>query len=254
MTEGPLAGYRLLAVVAHPDDEAWALGGTIAGCSVYGCRTDVLFATRGEAGVDVRGATAPGTALAALRTAEAEASCDALGARAHFGDLPDGGLAGRRADGVALVRRFVQTLAPHVVLTLGDDGGYGHEDHFAVTDWCREAVGAGPARLLEAALPPDLLRPLWRRLRNAGFAGVRAGMQTFGVPRDRTGLQLDVSRWAPMKRAAVAAHGSQFRGEDVDAFLLPGLVSALADEECFVCTAGAPLPPDAQFPFEGLER
>jgi LmbE family N-acetylglucosaminyl deacetylase len=255
---GPLAGWRLLAVVAHPDDEAWALGGTLAGCAVHDGEVHVLFASRGEAGVDVTGEVTRGPALAALRTREAWSSCRALGATAHFGDLPDGGLAAHAEEGTALIARLLRTLRPHVVLTLGRDGGYGHLDHLAVTQWCVDAVAAAddPPRLLLCALPPGLLQPLWRRLRNVGFTGVQPGMVSsdFGVPRDRTDLQLDVSLWRDRKRAAVAAHASQFRGEDPDAFLMPGLLTALQDEECFVHAGGPALPEGAGFPFEGLVR
>lgn len=258
MTAGPLALWRTLAVVAHPDDEAWALGGTLAGCAVLGGDVHVLFATRGEAGGDLRGEATPGVELAALRSREAEASCRALGAHAHFGDLPDGGLVEHGEAGRALVAHMIRSLRPHVVLTLGRDGGYGHLDHVAVTDWCIDAVAAAdvPPRLLLAALPPGLLQPVWRRLRNAGFAGVQPGMakDAFGVPRSAADLHLDVSPWKERKRAAVRAHDSQFRGDDPDAFLLPGLLTALADEECFVHGGGPPLPDGAGFPFEGLTR
>ncbi|MCP4870507.1 MAG: PIG-L family deacetylase [Proteobacteria bacterium] len=257
-TAGPLAGWRLLAVVAHPDDEAWALGGTLAGCALYGGDLHVLYATRGEAGVDLRGEAAPGPELAALRSREAEAACRILGARAHFGDLPDGGLDHHDDAGRALVAHTIAALRPHVILTLGRDGGYGHLDHLAVTRWCVDAVEASdePPRLLLAALPPGLLQPVWRRLRNAGFNAVQPGMakDAFGVPRDEADLHLDVSLWKERKRAAVAAHDSQFRGDEPDTFLLPGLLTALEDEECFVHAGGPPLPPEAGFAFEGLSK
>jgi len=255
---GPLTGWRLLAIVAHPDDEAWALGGTLAGCAAYDAEVHVLFATRGEAGTDVTGEVASGEPLAALRSREAEASCKELGATAHFGDLPDSGLADCRAAGISLVSHCITALQPHVVLTLGPDGGYGNVDHLAVTDWCVEAVGASAdsPRLLLAALPQGLLQPVWRKFRNAGFAWVRPGMTVadFGVAREAADLHLDVSLWSDRKRAALGAHASQFRGDDPDAFLEQGLLTALQDEECFVHGGGPPLPDGAGFPFDGLAK
>ena len=42
--------YKLLCVLAHPDDESLALGGTIAKYSSLGVETGLIIATRGERG------------------------------------------------------------------------------------------------------------------------------------------------------------------------------------------------------------
>ena len=47
---GSLAGLRLLAVFAHPDDESLACGATLARCAAEGARVSLLCATLGEAG------------------------------------------------------------------------------------------------------------------------------------------------------------------------------------------------------------
>jgi len=40
----------LMAVVAHPDDEAFGMGGTLSRYAAEGCAVYVVTATRGEAG------------------------------------------------------------------------------------------------------------------------------------------------------------------------------------------------------------
>ena len=40
----------LLAVFAHPDDEAFAVGGTLSRYAAEGCKVHLVTATRGEAG------------------------------------------------------------------------------------------------------------------------------------------------------------------------------------------------------------
>lgn len=41
----------LLAIVAHPDDESFGMGGTLARYAAEGARVTLICATRGEAGV-----------------------------------------------------------------------------------------------------------------------------------------------------------------------------------------------------------
>src|SRR3990172_8974909 len=45
-----LAGRRLLAVLAHPDDETFGIGGTLAMYARRGVETYLVCAPRGEAG------------------------------------------------------------------------------------------------------------------------------------------------------------------------------------------------------------
>ena len=42
------AGLRLMAVLAHPDDESLAVGGTLAKYAAEGVETHLVMATRGE--------------------------------------------------------------------------------------------------------------------------------------------------------------------------------------------------------------
>ena len=38
-------------MLAHPDDESFAVGGTLAKYAVHGANVDLILATRGEAGI-----------------------------------------------------------------------------------------------------------------------------------------------------------------------------------------------------------
>ena len=217
-------------MIAHPDDEAWAMGGTLALWARDGAAVRVLCMTRGEAGVDRRGVISTGPGLGALRAAELQASCARLGIEpAVVLDLPDGGLSTFPVEqGVAAVRAQLEAFSPDAVLTLGDDGGYGNLDHLAVTSW---VAIAGAARVLHAALPPGLLHPVWRGLRRARFDGVRKGMGPADFGQPEADLHVDIRAVADRKRASVAAHESQLRGGDPDTFLTPGLLAALCSEE-----------------------
>jgi len=220
---------RVLAVIAHPDDEAWAMGGTLALWARGGVTVRVLCMTRGEAGSDRRGLVQTGAELGALRSAELRASCRQLGAEPVVLDLPDGGLAAFPVEqGVAAVRSELESFDPDIVLTLGPDGGYGNLDHMAVTRWVAQA---NPRRVLHATFPPGLLHPIWRGLRRARFDGVQKGLRAASFGRAQADLRLDISGVAEQKRAAVAAHASQLVDGDPDTFLRRGLLADLSVEE-----------------------
>src|SRR5690349_18329835 len=77
---------RLMAVLAHPDDESLGFGGTLAKYAADGVEVFLLTATRGEAG-RYRGLPQgdpqhPGrAALGEIREAELRAAASALGVR-----------------------------------------------------------------------------------------------------------------------------------------------------------------------------
>jgi LmbE family N-acetylglucosaminyl deacetylase len=140
---------RLMAVLAHPDDESLGAGGTLAKYAADGVDVYLVTATRGDAGRfrghrpgDVRH---PGPAtLASVREKELLAAADLLGIRdvsflgyrdQHLDQADPREAVGRI---VAQVRRF----RPDVVLTFGPDGAYGHPDHIAISQFTTAAIVA----------------------------------------------------------------------------------------------------------------
>ncbi|MDH5671363.1 MAG: PIG-L family deacetylase [Myxococcales bacterium] len=241
------AAPSLLAFFAHPDDESYAAGGTLALCARAGLRVRVLSATRGEAGGD-----------GARREAELQAACEILGVEPpRFVGWPDGGVAQLPASAaVAQLRDALERLAPDVVLTLGPDGAYGHADHLACTQLLSQAVDTltPTPRVLHAVFPRGLLAPVWRSLRRhlgPKFVPL-ATPEALGVAPQRPELKVDIRPVARQKRAAIAAHRSQLASLEPLHFLAPGLVEALSEQEWFVHAAGPALPPDARGPCDGL--
>lgn len=133
---------RLMAVLAHPDDESLGCGGTLARYAAEGVETYLVTATLGERGWMGDPADDPGLAeMARIREAELRCAVEALGIRELAllgyidGDLDQadpGEAAGRIA---AHIRR----RRPHVVITFGPDGAYGHPDHIAICQFSLEA-------------------------------------------------------------------------------------------------------------------
>jgi LmbE family N-acetylglucosaminyl deacetylase len=138
---------KLLAVLAHPDDESLGFGGTLAKYAAEGVQTSLVMATRGEAGrcgEHLRGTPGhPGPdALARIREGELRAAAAILG----IGDIAFLGYRDQeldRADPRQAVARIVHELRrtrPDIVLTFAQDGAYGHPDHIAIAQFTTAAV------------------------------------------------------------------------------------------------------------------
>ncbi len=139
------SSLRLLAVVGHPDDETFDIGGTLALYARRGVEVHVICATLGEAGEappDLRGfATA-----AEMRQDEMRAATDILGVKAvHFLGYRDSGMPGwpdsehpqsllsAPLEEVALrIATLIRQIRPQVVITFDSVGTYGHPDHVAI--------------------------------------------------------------------------------------------------------------------------
>jgi len=159
---------RLLAVLAHPDDESLGFGGALAKYAAEGVETYLVTATRGERGRYHGRRDGPGhpgpDGLARIREAEVRAAAAELGVRGlWFLNYIDGDL--DRADPLEATGRIVahvRRLRPQVVATFGPDGGYGHPDHIAVSQLTTAALvaaadpefddGAGAAHLSSHAV------------------------------------------------------------------------------------------------------
>jgi LmbE family N-acetylglucosaminyl deacetylase len=137
----------LLVVLAHPDDESFPMGGTLAKYAADETQVTLVCATRGEAGI--AGLTPEETAQ--IRTEELQAAAAALGlAGVRFLSYRDGQLAD--ADPDKIVGQLVDIMAamqPQAVITFGPDGISGHPDHLAIHRFTTAAFDrAGlPARL-----------------------------------------------------------------------------------------------------------
>ena len=133
---------RLLAVLAHPDDESMGMGGTLAKYAAEGVETHLVCATRGEHGwptlVDYPGPDA----LGELREQELENAVRELEMKGlYFLDYIDGEV--DRADPAEAIQKIVthiRRIMPQVVVTFPPDGNYGHPDHIAVGQFTHAAI------------------------------------------------------------------------------------------------------------------
>src|SRR5688500_3544915 len=138
----------LMAVHAHPDDEASSTGGILARYSAEGVRTIVVTCTNGEYG-DGTDRVKPGEPghdpelVRKIRMAELDVALEALGVNHserlgyhdsgliqwEYKDRPD---VSWNADVNEASDRLValfEQYRPQVVVTYDENGGYGHPDH-----------------------------------------------------------------------------------------------------------------------------
>lgn len=141
---------KLMCVLAHPDDESLGTGGTLAHYAATGVETYLVTATRGERGRfgDVEPRPAPAI-VGAEREKELRAASAVLGVKElALLDYIDKDLDQADPDeAIGKIVAHLRRVRPHVVITFGPDGAYGHIDHIAISQFttaaCACAADAG---------------------------------------------------------------------------------------------------------------
>ena len=136
----------ILAVLAHPDDESFGMGGTLALYARKGHDVYCVCATRGEAGSADEEHLNGYKDTADMRTAELMRAAKILGLKGvFFLGYRDSGMPGMEAnkhpdaqinhpvDQVAgRVVKYIRGLKTDVVITFDPIGGYKHPDHIHI--------------------------------------------------------------------------------------------------------------------------
>lgn len=258
----------LMAVFAHPDDESFGNGGTLARYGEQGVKTYLVCATRGEAGEISDPALASRDNLGQVREQELRLACSILGvSELRFLDYVDGTLVGvDQREAEEKVVRALRELKPHVVFTFGPEGVYGHPDHVAVSRIATAAFhsagdpSAFPEQLESGLEPWSPLKlyyvaPPRERFQRMGEMAARLVPHTtwaerdwssFGVPEKRITTCVDVGRYTDTKLAAIAAHQTQIQPNHPYSLLPRDILQELLREECYVLVESRVGPPDGR--------
>ena len=259
----------LMAVFAHPDDESFGTGGTLAR---YGADPDtrvvLVCATRGEAGEISNPELASAERLGEVREQELRCACRTLGVEElYFLDYRDSGMAGTaenehpralaQADPNEAVGKIVAHIRrerPDVIVTFDESGGYGHPDHIAIHHFTKAAFSAAadPARYgeqIEAGLEPHQASKLYftaiprRFFRSAVEKMNELGIEvperyldrvdSIGLPDEACTTDVYVEDFWATKQAAVACHATQLNPDSIFALLPPEVMRELQAWECF---------------------
>jgi len=263
----------LMAVHAHPDDEASSTGGILARYSAEGVRTVLVTCTNGELGDGAAGVK-PGeddhdvASVVDTRRRELERSCEILGVTdLELLGYHDSGMMGwpqNDAEGsfwrtpvpeaAARLSALIEAYRPQVVVTYDAKGFYGHPDHIQAHRITLAAIEATqiPDKLYFPGFSRSALSQFREVLRSAGVGEPEDFDEEewdFGVDDDLISAVVDCTGYAAKKYAALAAHASQ---TDDTFFLRLGLdlFTQVMGRETFVRAVdktGAPTPEDDLF-------
>lgn len=191
---------NILAVFAHPDDEAFRCGGTLALLARRGVRVQVLTATRGQAGSCGFPPICTPEELPSVRENELRCACAALGIQPPILlDYQDGQLS--EADPERIVSEIlaiVRDVRPQIILSYGPDGVSGHPDHIAIGRFAAETFrrAEGVRALYTLAVPRSLAETLDMT-------------QIHTVPDNEITCTVNVSAVWEAKMAAIHCHRTQ---------------------------------------------
>lgn len=240
------SGRRLLAVLAHPDDESYGMGGTLARYSREGVDVHVAIATDGAAGsIDPRW-HGDRSRLAEARADELRRASEILGVQIHRLGYRDSGYIGDPAgehplawvnadqtEAVGRVVALIRRLRPDVLVTHDETGGYYHPDHIQCCTVVTAAFDAAgdpdkyaeigpepfrPARFYYSAFSNRMVKFLMAYMRLKRQDPTRAGRNQdidytrIGVPPEKITTTVDYRPYWDLKIAASAEHGSQGGG------------------------------------------
>jgi LmbE family N-acetylglucosaminyl deacetylase len=224
--------FKLLAVLAHPDDESLGFGGTLARYAAEGVGIYLVTATRGEAGrFGSLGKSGNPTEVGRVREAELREAAAVLGIReVSILSYPDGAVDSVPAPiAIRAIASHIRRIQPHVIVTFGPDGAYGHPDHIAVSQFTTAAAvcAADPAyRIVDGSqMEPDpphrvakLLYLAWRNTKweayQAAFRKLTSmvdGIQRQAAPWPDWAVttEIDTSAYWPTVWKAVCCHQTQ---------------------------------------------
>jgi LmbE family N-acetylglucosaminyl deacetylase len=225
-------GFKLLGVLAHPDDESLGFGGTFAKYAAEGIETYLVTATRGERGRSgPREERADPVEVGEIRESELRAAAAVLGIReVSVLGFPDGAVDAIPAGAaIQAIVGHIRRIQPDVVVTFGPEGAYGHPDHIAISQFTTAAtvcaadngycVVDGPRM---NSFPPHRVAKLhhlaWRKNKWAAYqAALRKLTSTVdGVERQASPwpdwavtTEIDTSAFWPIVWKAVCCHRTQ---------------------------------------------
>ena len=207
----------LLVLVAHPDDETFALGGTVALAVKAGAPVRVVCATRGEKGKLNLPNPCSEQELGSMRANELTEALAFLGAQQPLvWDHGDGCLA--QADPEVIVEKLVNVIEefkPSNIITFGPDGVSGHKDHIAMHYFATEAFRRASQknsqmRLFWIARPQKVREQFYSHLASRPRTQGHYHTELPNVPYDDKDLfAVDIQPVLDVKLQAVRAHVSQ---------------------------------------------
>ncbi len=230
-----LSPLSVLAAFAHPDDEGFGSGGTLAMLTARGAQVTLVCATNGDVGEISDPALATPDNLYQVRPEELRRAMAVTGvADVRLLNYRDSGMVGtednnhpdslhqaapERVAGQLL--EIIRERQPHIVITHDPSGGYGHPDHRAMcrhtTAAYRQALAEGvsgdgrPPRLYYVCFPRSNFQRMWRKMVELDITPPFASqdIESVGTPDDEVTTVLELSAWVDIKIESLNCHRTQ---------------------------------------------
>lgn len=185
---------RMLVILAHPDDESFAVGGTLAKYAHQDVQVILLCATRGEAGIPGLSSSEAGD----IRERELRKAAEHLGIEVYLSGCPDGELANTNPETLLEhIACWIDLVQPQVILTFGPEGVSGHPDHVTISQIVTQANDLSYNKGMLLYIRPSEATALG--------CGVTSSKMDDGLPQ----VEIDISDYKLEKVRAIQSHASQ---------------------------------------------
>ncbi|MDA1127937.1 MAG: PIG-L family deacetylase [Chloroflexi bacterium] len=254
MTQGPKDKPKLtvLSIFAHPDDEAFGSGGTLAGLVRAGHKMTTVCATNGDVGEISDPALATPENLWEVRPGELRRAMAVTGIPdVRFLGYRDSGMQGTpdnqnpsslfQAEPAKVdeqISALMDELSPDIVFTHDPTGGYGHPDHVTVCERTTSVVESMTGKrphLYHVCFPRENFRKLWQLMTDAGITPpfAKEMLDSIGSPDDYVTTVKDVSAYVDVKRASLECHQTQLDPNGPFGKLAPDVMTSWMSTEYF---------------------
>lgn len=219
----------VLAIFAHPDDEGFGCGGTLAALVAGGHRVTLVCATNGDVGEISDPALATPENLWQVRQGELRDAMDVTGIEdVRFLNYRDSGMPGWEDNDhpnslfqapeekvVEQVASVIREVRPDIVITHDPTGGYGHPDHVTICKRTESAVercrpDVDPL-LYYVCFPRSFFQRMWNKMVELELRPPFSADDTeaLGTPDDEVTTTLNVRNFVAIKKESLERHRTQ---------------------------------------------
>lgn len=263
------AGYRILLVHAHPDDETINNGATMALYAARGAQVTLVTCTRGEEGEVLVPelsylASSRDDGLGAHREIELTNAMRALGVRDHrfLGSFRDSGMMGTETNNrpgvfwqadldtaAQLLVSVIEEIKPQILITYDEIGGYGHPDHIKAHLVAMRATELSQWQIQKIywnTIPKSVIAAGMKAMKEVGsdfFGSDNIDEIPFAKDDSFVTTLIDGNEFVDAKMGAMAAHATQIALDGPFFALSNNLGLAVWGDEYYTLVRGEKSPP-----------
>jgi len=222
-----ISDLRILCIFAHPDDEGFGSGGTLATLADQKAHITVVCATNGDVGEISDSSLATKETLGTVRQNELVASMNVTGIKdVRFLNYRDSGMSGSsdnlhpkalinapQNDVRSRISEIISELHPNIIITHDPTGGYGHPDHKSICEHTTNChlTSSNECLLYYVCFPKSTFTKIWQEFYRLGIKPPFASedIESLGTPEEEVTTIIDVSEYVDIKISSLNCHRTQ---------------------------------------------